>query len=83
MLLAVETVAAEEVDVSMSEVVSEDVEEEVDEGEEDTSKEVVEGTAAHMKMEFTYQMLPITLKIQRGPHSQTIQGIGSLRTRYT
>ena len=34
MLLAVETVAAEEVDISMAEVVSEDVEEEVDEVDE-------------------------------------------------
>ena len=50
MLLDVETVAAEEVDVSMTEVVAEDVEEEVDEVEEDTHKEVVEGAAAHMKI---------------------------------
>ena len=40
-MLSVETVAEEEVDVSMSEVVTEDVEEEVNEVEEDTSKEVV------------------------------------------
>ena len=51
MLLAVKTVVVEEVDVSISEVTAEDVEEEVDEVEEDTSNEVVEGAAAHIKME--------------------------------
>ena len=50
MLLDVETVAAEEVYVSMSEVVAEDVEEEVDKVEEDTPKEVVEGAAVHIKL---------------------------------
>ena len=50
------------------------MEEEVDKLEEDTSKEVVEGSAAHMKMELTSQMSPITLKIQSGPHPQTMQG---------
>ena len=43
MILAVDTVAAEEVDVSMEDFSAEDVEEEVEEVEEDTSKEVVEG----------------------------------------
>ena len=51
MLLDVETVAAEEVDVSMAEVTEEDMEEEVDDVEEDTYKEVVEGAEAHIKME--------------------------------
>ena len=51
MLLDVETVTAEEVDISIAEVASEDMEEEVDEVEEDTSNEVVEGAAAHIKME--------------------------------
>ena len=82
MLLAVKIVSKEEVDVSMAEVVSEDMEEEVGEVEEDTSKEVVEGAAVHIKMKLTSQMSPVTLKIQRGPHSQTIQGKLSLRTRY-
>ena len=82
MLMSVETVAAEEVDFSMVEVVAEDVEEEVDEVEEDTYKDVVEGAAEHMKMELTSQMSPVTLKIQSEPHSQTIQGKGSLRNRY-
>ena len=39
MLLSVETVAEEDVDFSMSEVVAEDVEEELDEVEEDTSND--------------------------------------------
>ena len=82
MLLAVNTVAAEEVDISMEEVVAEDVEEEVDKVEEDTSKEVVEGADAHMKMKLTSQMSSVTLKIHSGPQSQTIQGKGSLRNRY-
>ena len=63
MLMSVETVAAEEVDFSMVEVVAEDVEEEVDEVEEDTYKDVVEGAAEHMKMELTSQMSPVTFKI--------------------
>ena len=49
MLLAVETVAVEEMEVSMAEVVVEEVEEDMDKVEEDTSKEVIEGSAAHMK----------------------------------
>ena len=56
--------------------------EEADEVEEEISKEVVEEAVAHVKMELTYHMSPITLKILSGPHSQTIQGKVSLRTRY-
>ena len=41
MLLDVETVAAEEVDVSLGEFAAEDVEEEVDKVEEETVEEVV------------------------------------------
>ena len=78
----VETVETEEVEVSMAEVVAEDVEEDVEEVQEDTSKDVVEEAVAHMKMELTYQMSPVTLKIQSRPHSQNIQVKGSLRTRY-
>ena len=63
----------------MSEFAEEDVEEELDKVEEETSKEVVEGAAAHMKMELTSQMSPVNLKIHSGPHSQTIQVKGSLR----
>ena len=58
------------------------MEEELDELDEYTSKEVVEMAAAYMKMEFTSQMSPITLRIKSGPHSQTIQGKESLKTRY-
>ena len=68
--------------ISMAEVVAEDVEEEVDKEEEDTSEEVVEELVAHMKMELVSYISAVTLKIQSGPHSQTIQGKGSLRTRY-
>ena len=82
MILAVETVAAEEVDVSMEDFSAEDVEEEVEEVEEDTSEDVVEGEAAHIKMELISQMLPVTFRIQIEPHSQTIQEKGSVRTRY-
>ena len=82
MLLAVNTMAEEEVDLLMAEVLVEDVEEDVDEVEEDTYKDVSEGAAAHMKMELTSQMSPVTLKIHSGTHSQTIQGKGSLRTWY-
>ena len=60
--MAMETVAAEEVEVSMA--------------------EVVEGALDHIKMELIYHMPPVTLKIQSGTHSQTIQGKGSLRNRY-
>ena len=82
MLLDVETVEAEEVDISMAEIVEADVEEEVDEVEEDTPNEVAEGAAAHMKMELSSQMSHVTLNIQSGPHSQKIQGKVSLRTWY-
>ena len=51
MPLAVETVAAEEVGVSMIEVMSKDVEEEVDKLEEDTPKEVMGEAAKHIKIE--------------------------------
>ena len=45
-----ETVASEEMDVSMAQFVAEDAGEEVDKLEEYTSEEVVEESAAHMKM---------------------------------
>ena len=51
--------------------------------EDETSREVVEGAAAHMKTELTYHRSSVTLKIQSGPYSQTIQVKGSLRTQYT
>ena len=74
MLLDVETLAAEEVNVSMVEVAAEDVDEEADEVEEETADEVVEGSAAHMKMVLTYYISPVTLKIHNGLHSKTRQG---------
>ena len=55
-LLVVETMATGEVDISMAEVLEEDVEEEVDKVEEDTAEEVAEEAAVHMKMELKYQM---------------------------
>ena len=58
------------------------MEEEVNDLEEETSKEVVEGEAEHMKMELKSQVSPVTLKIQSRLHSQTIQGKRSLRNRY-
>ena len=45
-------------------------------------EEVVEEAAVYMKMELTSQMLSVTLRIQSGSHSQTIQGKLSLRTWY-
>ena len=68
--------ATEEVDVSMAEFVAEDVEEEVEESYEYTSEEVMEGEAAHMKMELTSQISPVTLNIKSGLHSKTIQRKG-------
>ena len=50
--------------------------------EEDTSKEVVEGSEAHMKMELTSQMSPVTFRIHSGPNYQTIQVKQSLRNQY-
>ena len=50
------------------------MEEEVNKIEEDTSEELAEGSAAHIKMEFTSQMSPVTLNIWSGTHSQMIQG---------
>ena len=49
MLLAVDTVAVEEVGVSVTEVAAEDKEEEVDEVEEEMFEEVTWGAVAHMK----------------------------------
>ena len=69
---------AEEVGVSMVE----DGDEELYEVEEDTSKEVVERSKAHIKIELSSQMSTVTLNIYSGPHSQKIQVKGSLRTRY-
>ena len=60
----------------MAEVVAEDVEEDVDKVKQNTSKEVVEEAAAHMRMELTSQISPNSLKIQSGLHSQRIQGKG-------
>ena len=57
------------------------LEEYVEEVEEYMSKEVVAGAEAHIKMELTYQMSPVNLRIQSGPHSQMIQGKGSLGTQ--
>ena len=68
MLLDVDTVAAEEVKVSMEEVAEEDVQEEVYKVEENTDDEVVEEAGAHMKMKFTPHMSPVTLNIQSGTH---------------
>ena len=81
MLLDVETVETEDVEFLMEYVVAEDVEEEVDEVEEETNKAVMEEAAAHMKMELISQMSPVSLKIQSGPHYQTMQGKGSLMTQ--
>ena len=72
----------EEVDIYMTEVVSEDLEEELDEVKEDTDKDVVEESSTDMKMELMSQMSSVTLKIQIGPYYQMIQRRGSLRTRY-
>ena len=82
MPLAMATTVEKEVDVSTAEYAEEDMGEEADEAEEDTDEEVVEEVAAHMKIELVSQMSPITLKIQSGPHYQTIQGKGSLKTWY-
>ena len=54
----------------------------MDEAEEDTSEEVVKEAVEHIKMELTYQMSPVTLKIQSGPHYKTIQEKRLLRNRY-
>ena len=78
-----ETVAAEKVDVVISEVAAEDVEEEVNKVEEDTDEEGVEEAEAHIKIECKSHMSPVTFNIWSGLHSQTIQGRGSLSTRFT
>ena len=66
----------------MTEVVAEDMEEEVDKVDEYTYKDIMEGAAAHMKMELTSQISPVTLSIHSGTHSQTMEGKLSTRTRY-
>ena len=81
MLLDIDTMSVEEVDIFVTEVDAYDKEEEVDKVEEATSEEVAEGEPAHTKTELIYQMSPVTLKIQSGPHPQMIQGRTSLRTQ--
>ena len=54
----------------------------MEEVEEDTDKEVVEETVAHMKMELTPQLSSVNLNIQSETHSYMIQGKVSLRTHY-
>ena len=63
----------------MAEISEEDLEEEVDEVEEDTSEEVMGEEAAHMKPKLTSQMSHVALKIKSGAQYQNIQGRGSLR----
>ena len=48
----------------------------MEEVEEDTYKEVVEKSAAHMKMRLTSHMSPVTFKMQSGTYSLTRQEIG-------
>ena len=60
----------------MAKDVTEDVEEEADEVKDDTYKEVVEESAAHMKIGLVYHMSLVTLKVQSGTHSQTRQEKG-------
>ena len=50
MILYVETMSAEDVEVSMTEFAEENVEWEVDELEEEIAKDVLEEAAAHMKI---------------------------------
>ena len=65
--------AETKVDVSMDEDAVDGVGGEFDEVEEYTAKEVVDESAAHIKMVLTYQMSPVTFKKQSWPHSQKIQ----------
>ena len=66
----------------MSEVAAEDTDKEVDELKDYTAKEVLKEASANIKMELKFHMSPVSLKIQSGPHSQTMKEQGSLRTRY-
>ena len=63
MLLAVETVAVEEVEVLVIEVTAEDVEEDMDEVEEDMAKEVMEEAMGHIKKGLKSHMSPVTLNM--------------------
>ena len=72
MLLAVDTMVVEDLYVLMSEVTEDDVEEKVEKVEEYTAEEIVEESAAHMKMELISQMLPVTSKIKSGTPYQMI-----------
>ena len=76
MLLAVVTEAVEDVDYSMEEDVADDMGGYVKRVEEETSKEVLEVSEAHMKMGLTSHMPTINFKVQSGPHSKTRQGKG-------
>ena len=67
------TAVADEVEVSMANDGSEGVGEDMDEVEEDTAKEVMGEAESQMKMAFTSQMSPVTLKIKGGSLSQKKQ----------
>ena len=54
----------------------------MDEVEEDTAEEVMEEVAACIKTGLPSHMSPVNLNIHSEPHSQMIQGKGSLRNRY-
>ena len=57
--MPVETVSAEEVNVSMSEVAAEEAEEDVQKLADDINDYSMEEAAMHMKTELKYQMSPL------------------------
>ena len=57
----------------MTKDAAQDAGEEMENVEEDASEEFVEEAEGHMKMEFSSQMSPVTLKIQSGLKYQTRQ----------
>ena len=57
------------------------MEESLYKAEEDAAEEVVEEVSAHMKMVFTSQMSPVTLKINSRTNSQMIQEKEQQRAR--
>ena len=76
MPLSVVTTAAEELNVSMATNLTEGVEGEANELQEETPENVVEEASVHMIMVFTSHISLVPLKIQIGPHYHTRQENG-------
>ena len=73
MPLAMVTSSSEEVDYLMAKDATEETREDEDKLDEDAVKDAVEDAAMNTRIELSYQMSYVTLKMNNGPHSKTIK----------